>query len=666
MNDAVQVPRAAFERGAWARASVSIRRAVLLRWADKLEGHAENLAILDALSTGKLAAETCDAHVPFAARVVRWFAECLDKNQGTVGTAGEDHLAWVTSQPLGAAAAVVPWNYSVGIAVWKMVPSLAAGNSLIVKPHENAPYSALAVARLAMPQVFPRSAECPPWGTGHRSGDWAPQQNRRAVVHWINIPTSRVCWLSRQMRHYEWQNQEGCPMKATGRLGRDFTGSAVEPQHPEYDAARRVFNGMIDRRPAMVARCRTISDVVAAVRSARELGWNITARGGGHSVAGFGTCDGGMVVDLSRMRSVRVNAALGVAEVDGGALWSDVDAITQRYDLAIPGGKVSTTGVAGLTLGGGHGYLSKAYGLTVDSLLAATVVTADGRVVETNPDLEPELWWAIRGGGGNFGVVTSFTFALHRVPRVVLSGHLIYEVNHAPVVWDAFVWAAEQAPRTVSLDFVALTAPDLPEIPERLRGRSAIAIAAFAFGDLSTGARILDQIRRVVSPEADLVRPKLYTEFQGSLDANHPAGLRNYWTSASRPTLNNSAAGALLDSVFPLPSRQSVALVMKWDGAISDVNSEDSAVPDRSPCWVIHPMAAWSDPSDDERGVDWARRVRAAVATDGEAYLNFTGERSRQQVAAYFGAPHLRRLRAAKSAWDPDNVFCFNHNITPL
>ncbi|MFE6848843.1 FAD-binding oxidoreductase [Streptomyces sp. NPDC057686] len=441
--------------------------------------------------------------------------------------------------------------------------------------------------------------------------------------------------------------------------------SIVGPQHLDYEVQRRVFNGLIDRHPAAIVKCKSHSDVISAVRIARERKWKIAVRGGGHSVAGFGTCDDGLVIDLSLMRRVRVDAENRIATVEGGALWSDVDKATQKFGLAVPGGEISTTGVGGLTLGGGHGRLSRAYGLTADSLLAANVVTADGTSVETSSNLEPELWWALRGGGGNFGVVTSFTFALHRVPKYVLGGLLIFGPERALEAMNLYLWWAKNAPRTMSLEFIAFTAPDLPEVPKRLRGRPAVAVTVFAFKDIDGGRNVLEYMCMTAPPDANTVDTTLYVDYQRSLDRNHPPGMRNYWTAVGQSELNITSARMFLDSIFPLPSLHSLVLLMRWDAAICDPVPESSAVPRRRPSWVVHAMAVWSDDAADERAIGWARNVSAAVSPADDPYLNYVGARSGGQVAAYFGEDRYARLVAVKSAWDPDNIFCHNHNVVP-
>ncbi|MFI6409633.1 FAD-binding protein [Streptomyces sp. NPDC050548] len=446
-------------------------------------------------------------------------------------------------------------------------------------------------------------------------------------------------------------------------LREDLVGDVFAPGDQGYDDARVVFNAMIDRRPAVIAQCVEEADVVRAVRFGRELDLPIAVRGGGHSVAGMALGEGALVVDLRHMREVTVHPAAQAVRIAGGATMSELDGATQEHGLATTGGRVSTTGVGGFVLGGGTGWLDRAFGLAVDNLLGVDLVTADATVVHASADENPELFWALHGGGGNFGIATALTLRLHELPEFSVA-MVMYEPEHGPDVVRTYREIIESGPQEASGGVIYLTAPPEEFVPEHLVGKRLC-------GALITYAGAEEDMRKLAQPllalphEIEIVTALPYAMFQTMFD--DPPGMRNYWSAeylTGAPDEFTDVFCALGESM-PVPTGTQHVLFPQG-GAIASGPTE-FPLPFRNAPWAVHPFGMWEDPADDERGIAWVRDVQARVRpwSTGAAYLNFMGDEGTDRVTAGLGAENTRRLAAVKREYDPDNVFRFNHNIAP-
>jgi FAD/FMN-containing dehydrogenase len=450
---------------------------------------------------------------------------------------------------------------------------------------------------------------------------------------------------------------------ALAGLRLELTGEAITPGDPGYDDARAVFNGMIHRHPAVIAQCETQADVARAIRFGRKHDLEIAVRGGGHSVAGMSSNDGGIVIDLRRMHTVIVDPDSRAACVGGGATMSHLDRATQPYGLATTGGRASTTGVGGFTLGGGSGWLERKCGLACDNLIAVELVTADGDTVHASEDENQELFWALHGGGGNFGVATSITLNLHELPAtsVVM---LQFRPESGSEVLCAYRDFMESAPDEVGGGCLYLTGPPEEFVPEQLVGKLMLGV-------LVTYAGTEAQVRKVAEPllglghEAEVIAELPYADLQCMLD--DPPGLRNYWSAEYLNGFPNEAVDAFCSrsSTMIVPSG-SKHTVFPMGGAVARGPS-DYPVPWRHSPWVVHPFGIWESPADDERGKQWVHDVRADVQpwASGAVYLNFIGREGQERVVAGFGEEGYERLVAVKRRYDPDNVFHLNHNVRP-
>jgi FAD/FMN-containing dehydrogenase len=437
------------------------------------------------------------------------------------------------------------------------------------------------------------------------------------------------------------------------RLG----GALHEPGAPEYDDARTLFNSMIVRRPALVARCAAPDDVVAALAFARDHELEVTVRAGGHSVAGVSLNDGGLVLDVRSMDEIEVDAERRVARVGGGTTWSQVDAATQAHGLATTGGRVSTTGVAGLTLGGGSGWLERKHGLTVDNVLAVELVTADGRIARASDDENPDLFWALRGGGGNFGVVTAIEFRLHPVGPEVFGGLVLHPAENGRELLRLWRDVMRDAPDELSLAFAYLGAPDEPDIPEELRGRPAAIVAGMYAGPAEEGAEALAAIREFGPPAADFFAPMPYSEFQCSID--DPPGMRNYWTAEYLDDLPDEALDRIATRGEDKPVPFGQVFLVAWGGAVARVPDGATPLAGRDAAFIVHPLVLWEDADDDDAAIAWGRGFRDDLAefSTGETYTNFIGEEGDARVRSAYGSRNAERLARIKAEWDPDDVF---------
>jgi FAD/FMN-containing dehydrogenase len=447
-----------------------------------------------------------------------------------------------------------------------------------------------------------------------------------------------------------------------------FRGQLIDATHADYDASRAIWNGAIDRRPQLIARCVGSADVVAAVRFAREHDLEIAIRGGGHNVAGTAVCDDGIVIDLSAMRGVRVDLANRRAWVQGGALWGDVDHETQAHGLATTGGIVSHTGVAGLTLGGGVGWLMRKHGLTIDNLLTVNIVTADGELLRASEDDHPDLFWALRGGGGNFGVVTSFEFRLHSVGPTVLAGPILWDAADAGDLLRFYCDFIHDAPDELGTVVRFGTAPPLPVIPEDLHWRPVVMVGSCYAGPIEDGERQLRALRAYGTPLLDLVGPTPYVGFQSALDTTVVHGWNYYWKSTYLPELSDDLIGVLTDHAFSCSSPRSYAAMFHLKGAVSRAAEGGTAFGNRHVSHAITLDGVWqSGEAYGDEDTAWARRFFAALGRFREGvYVNFLGgDEDPGRIREAYGASIYDRLVDVKTTYDPENVFHHNQNIRP-
>jgi FAD/FMN-containing dehydrogenase len=459
--------------------------------------------------------------------------------------------------------------------------------------------------------------------------------------------------------------------QAVRRLAESFHGQLIRPQDPGYDEARALWNGMIDRYPALIARAADSDDVVLAVNFARAQSLPLAVRGGGHNVAGHASIDNGLVIDLSTMNLVTVDPDNRLARVSGGATWGDVDAATQPYGLAAPGGVVSLTGVAGLTLGGGFGWLRNAYGLACDNLVAATVVLADGRVVRASADENPDLLWGLRGGGGNFGIVTEFTFQLHPVGPDVMHVFVMKDASgaHMAEALRFFRDFSETAPDAVTTLGATGVVPSHAEAyPVEIHGKPFVLLGAMYAGPAEEGRRVLQPLLDFGVTLADFSAVRSYVEAQQIFNAEYPDGMRYYWKSLNVTRLDDAVIDVVVDRSRHMASPISTVDLWYVGGAVKRVGPEASAFGGRQAGWLVNYEANWEDPADDAANLGWVQAGVDALKpfSDGSRYLNFAGfqEEGDPMMHAAFGSSYAR-LAALKARYDPDNLFRLNQNIRP-
>ena len=452
---------------------------------------------------------------------------------------------------------------------------------------------------------------------------------------------------------------------AIDELRAQVRGDVLSSKDEGYEDARRVYNAMIDRRPAVVVRAANAGDVMAAVDFARENGLDLAVRGGGHSVPGFGTCDDGMVIDLSGMRGVRVDPATSTARAEGGATWGDFNAATYPFGLATTGGIISTTGVAGLTLGGGIGHLARGFGLSIDNLLSADVVTADGRLVQASEHENEDLFWAIRGGGGNFGVATSLEFRLHPV-KEIYGGPMFFELSEVENILNFYRGYIADAPEQIGAFPAFQIAPPLPFIPEDRHGDTFIAIVACWAGPLEEGERALKPFHEVAPVVAEFVGPMPYPALNSAFDGLLPPGLHHYWKASFVKELTDDAIAAHVAHGPEVPTVNSTMHIYPIDGAVHRTGAGDTAFAYRDANFATVVVGAWPEPGRSEENIDWVRRYYDAVAPHSEegGYVNFMAGDDQDRVRANYRG-NYERLAQVKQAYDPGNLFHLNQNIQP-
>ncbi len=453
------------------------------------------------------------------------------------------------------------------------------------------------------------------------------------------------------------------------KLRDTLQGQLLQPMDKDYGEARKVWNAMIDRRPQAIVRPTGSTDIGRAVTFAREHGLEIALRGGGHNVAGNAVCENGLMLDLSGLKSVRIDPREQTARVEPGALLQDLDRETQTYGLATPAGFVSTTGIAGLTLGGGFGYLSRKFGLTIDNLRSVELVSAGGESVRASIDENPDLFWGLRGGGGNFGVATSFEFELHQQGPGVLAGPVAWAFKDASRVLREIADIIRSAPDEVSCLPIIRHAPPAPFLPEEVHGKMVLVVAMIYNGDPEKAEAALAPLRKIGEPIADAVSVMPYTKFQSLFDAASGPGARNYWKSHFLDGLSSQVIDILCEHAAEMTSPESAIGMLSLGGAINRRSPTETAYPHRNAHWVINIQSRWRQAAEDERHILWARRLFDALfphATGG-FYVNFiTGDEGADVTRSIYADEVYERLRRIKSTWDPDNVFRLNHNIPPV
>jgi FAD/FMN-containing dehydrogenase len=451
-------------------------------------------------------------------------------------------------------------------------------------------------------------------------------------------------------------------------LAERLAGDVITRDHPDYDAARRVWNGMIDKRPAAIARCADAGDVATAVRYAVARRLPLAVRGGGHNVAGTALVDDGLVIDLSAMRDVRIGASGRTVHVQGGATWADVDRVTAPLGLATPGGVVSETGVAGLALSGGVSHQRRRDGMTVDNLVSAEVVLADGRIVRASADEHPDLYWALRGGGGNFGVVTSFELRLHELGPEVFGLNVAYPIEQAARVLAAWRDAVADAPDELSTAGLIWSLPVIDELPAELRGKPYVGVAGMWAGDPDAGERATQGLRELATPLLDMSGRVEYIDFQRSLDPFFPAGVRRYWKALYLDGFTDAAIDTTVEWSNLRPSADTLVIIRHGGGAISRIGAEETAFGDRSSEWMLSIDSTWHDAAEDETNIAYTRAFWEAAApfSNGQTYFNFPGlfEEGDAALRASYGENHARLARI-KAAYDPGNHFRPGQNIRP-
>jgi hypothetical protein len=445
-----------------------------------------------------------------------------------------------------------------------------------------------------------------------------------------------------------------------------FRGELLLPSHPDYEEKRRVWNGAIDRHPCLIARCTGTRDVVEAVRFARERDLPVSVRGGGHNIAGLAVWDDAMMIDLSTMKGIHVDPVGRLARAQPGVVWGDYDHETQAFGLASPGGLQSTTGIAGFTLGGGFGWLSRTYGLACDNLVEAEVVLASGDVVRANQEDNADLLWGLRGGGGNFGVVTSFTYGLHPVGPEVLCGLVFYPEEAVPEVLGFLSSFAPSGREDVFVGCTLRTAPAVPFLPEEIHGKRVIAMGMLFVGTIDAGTEALAPLRAFAKPIADLVQPRPYTVWQQILDAGWGPGVNNYWKAEYLKVPDERAIRTIAEAFADIPSPLSDIKVVGLGAAVAAIAPGDSAYTHRQAPFILNINSRW-DSGDPDPQVNWTRDLWSAMRdhSAGGVYVNFLGQEGSDRVLEAYGTEKFERLRDLKRRYDPTNFFHVNQNIPP-
>ena len=446
-------------------------------------------------------------------------------------------------------------------------------------------------------------------------------------------------------------------------------GKFISSKNAEYEDARKVWNGMIDKHPMYVIQCANEEDVVNSVNFARNNNLEIAVRGGGHNVAGFSTCDGGIVIDLSPMKKIEVDKASGTAVAQAGLTWGEFDKVSQEHGLATTGGLVTTTGVAGFTLGGGFGWLVRKYGMTIDNLLSVEMVLANGERISANANENPDLYWGVRGGGGNFGIVTSFTFKLHPVGPNVYGGALFYPVSKAKDILSFYNKFSQSLPDELSTMTAFITAPPEPFVPKEMVGTPMLVVALCYSGDVNEGDKVLKPLREFMPPTIDVAGPIPYAALQGMFDAGAPKGMHSYWRTQYLDELSDEVVDMLIRNSSDINklSPFSAVHIHHWEGAVKKVKPEETAFSYRDARFVINIIGMWMPGNNPDNNINWVRNLSDSVKqfSTGNLYLNFIADTGEDKVVAAYGKEKYDKLVQLKNKYDPKNLFHLNQNIKP-
>jgi FAD/FMN-containing dehydrogenase len=462
------------------------------------------------------------------------------------------------------------------------------------------------------------------------------------------------------------KNMKTIPQKSIETLKSKVKGKVILPDNPDYDEARKIWNAMIDRRPAVIVQCAVAADVPHSISFARDNGLEISIRGAGHNIAGNAVCDHGVMIDFSSMRNVRVDVEKRIAHVEPGATLGDMDQATQTHGLATPSGINSTTGIAGLTLGGGFGWLTRKYGLTIDNLISADLVTASGKQIRVSDNENSDLFWAIRGGGGNFGVVTRFEFKLHPVGPEIIAGLVVFPFDQARQVLKKYREFTKSAPEEITVWAILRKAPPLPFLPANVHGKEVVVLAVFYSGASAQGQKLIESLRSFGDAHGEHIGAQPYAQWQQAFDPLLTPGARNYWKSHNFMELSDGALDSIIQFAGKLPTPQCEIFLGHIAGAGNRIPADATAWGHRDTRLVLNVHGRWDDSADDKRCIAWAReffKASAPYASAG-AYVNFMTEDETDRITAAYGLNYTR-LAQIKRKHDPDNIFHMNQNIKP-
>ena len=454
--------------------------------------------------------------------------------------------------------------------------------------------------------------------------------------------------------------------KIIQELKSKIRGQVISPTEPDYNKARTIWNAMINKKPGVVVRCSGVADVISSVNIARDSNLQLAVHGAGHNIAGNSVCDGGIMIDLSQMNSVRIDPKSKKAFVEPGAILGDFDHEAQAFGLATPLGINSTTGVSGLTLGGGFGWLTRKHGMTIDNLISADVITADGELVHTNENQKPDLFWAIRGGGGNFGIVTLFEFQLHKVGPEVLAGLMVFPFKDAKSILKKYRKFVQKIPNELNVWAIIRQAPPLPFLPKRVHGKEVVILAILYSGEIEQGQKLIKPLRRFAKAHGEHTGAMPYEAWQQGFDPLLTPGARNYWKSHNFSELNDGALDAIIEYAGKLPSPQCEIFIGLLGGKAAKVSPDAMAYGNRDANFILNVHSRWDKAKDDTKCISWARDffdVSAPYATGG-VYINFVTQDETDRIAAAYGKNYKKLVRI-KNKYDPNNLFRINHNIKP-
>jgi hypothetical protein len=449
---------------------------------------------------------------------------------------------------------------------------------------------------------------------------------------------------------------------------KSFSGQLLTKNDKDYNEVRSIWNGMINKHPALIARCKNSKDVSLAVKLARNHNLLTSIRGGGHNVAGNSVCDRGLMIDLSLMKNISVDPKKKVAKVEPGCTLGNADTETQKYGMVIPSGIVTGTGLAGLTLGGGFGWLSRKWGLTCDHLISTEVVTAEGEIINVSAENNNDLFWGLKGGGGNFGIVTAFEFSLRELGPEITGGLILYKIEDTEKVLSFYHDYISSAPRDVTTVLVYRYCPPAPFISEEFHGTPVFGIGALYAGKAEKGMEILKPLKQFGSPVADIVAPKPFVTHQAMLDSGQPKGASYYWKSEYTKEISQSLSEKFVQQTLNMSSKASIIAAFQLGGAITDIGEEDTAYSFRNAGYALNINTQWQNGKDTDKHIEWARKTQLLASPDsmGSGYINFaSADESQERVAATYGNNKYKKLVALKSKYDPDNFFRLNQNIKP-